>query len=313
MDHDTPWKQICEHFFKEMLAMVLPEAHADIDWSTPIRILDKELPKLAPKHQIGRRYVDNLIEVRLNDGCREKILVHIEFQSRSDPKMPKRMYGYNYRIYDKFENIPVSLVILGDDSPSWRPCCFQFKKWGFDLSMTFPVIKFLDYHDRVDALVASTNPFAEVILAFLADLTTRDDPQQRFIAKYGLVKRLYQKKFSRRTIVNLFQFLDWTLQLPAELEKRFHYDLEVLEGGNNMPYITSIERRGIEKGREEGLQIGMEGQRLLQIENVIKLLEHRFGPLTESYQNQIQHADLTQLKHWFDHAFTVDDPSSLFV
>ncbi len=302
---DSPWKQVCDHFFPEMLDLVLNEAFVDIDWTRPIQVLDKELPKIAPEHETGLRYADKLIKVFLKTGAEEIVFVHIEFQNQVVKNLPKRMYIYNYRIFDKFGDDVVSLAILGDSSPTWRPNKYVFRKWRQDLCFEYPVVKLIDYREQEDALTASNNPFAAVILAFLAGEATRANPEKRFSTKIGLMRRLYQKQFSRETIINLFQFIDWTLKLPPGLAQQFRENLEALEGEKNMPYITSIERMAREEGREEGR---IEERKA----SLIKVLENRFGSLSPVFRNQIEQAKLGQLALWWDQAFTVNDPRYLF-
>lgn len=332
-EFDSPWKQVCERFFPEMLELVLNEAYSDIDWSHAYRVLDKELPKISPDHQTGRRYADKLIEVRLKDGGQKIVFVHLEFQNQIDRGFSKRMFTYNCRISDKFQQDAVSIAILGDRSPTWRPKPYRRKMWGFDLSMVYPVVKLLDYADRIDELIASRNPFAAVILAFLAGQATRRNPQRRFVEKTTLVRQLYQKQFSRKTIVHLFQFIDWTLQLPPQLAQQFRTDLEHYEGEKKMPYITSIERmarkegceegltrgreEGLTRGREEGLTRGREegmeqGLKKGMAKTLTTILVQRFGSLSEVEQQRIQQAEREQLERWIVLALTISEPSALF-
>lgn len=307
-DFDSPWKQVCDNFFPEMLEMVLHEAYEEIDWDHPFRLLDKELPKVDLSHLTGLRVADKLIEVRLKDGEREIVFIHVEFQNQVEPKLSRRMYKFNHRISDKFDKPVVSLAVLGDASPNWRPKPYRYKKWRFDLSMSYPIIKLLDYRDRVDELKASSNPFAHIILAFLAGLDTRTDPQRRLSAKIGLIRRLYRKKFSRTTIVNLFQFIDWTLELPATLAQQFRTDLEIIEGETNMPYITSIERMAREEGKAEGIEEGRQSS----IRTLAMILTHRFGSVAGNYYAQMEHADVATLELWIQRALTVEELHDLF-
>lgn len=315
-DFDSPWKHVCDHFFPEMLALVLPMAHQEIDWTQPYRMRDKELPKPYPAYETGTRYADKLIEVQLKNGGQKHIFIHIEFQNQVDPLFSERMYTYNFRIYDKFHQHPVSIAILGDSSPNWRPGPYQYEIWGFDLSMTFPIIKLLDYRDRVAELTAATNPFAEVILAFLAGQACKGKPRQRFTEKLSLVRRLYQKQFSRDTIINLFQFIDWTLQLPPYLAQKFRTDLETLEGEINMPYITSIERMARKEGREEGRDEERRKQqaerRLELIDSLNDVLTHRFGNQVNAFRDRIDHADVETIRAWLKKALTTTDLVTLF-
>jgi hypothetical protein len=51
--------------------------------------------------------------------------------------------------------------------------------------------------------------------------------------------------------------VDWLMLLPEDLTKQFTQNLIAYEEEKKMPYITSAERIGIEKGRHEGRDEGM--------------------------------------------------------
>jgi hypothetical protein len=48
----------------------------------------------------------------------------------------------------------------------------------------------------------------------------------------------------------IVKLLDWILELPEGLKQSFRDELEEYEREQQMPYVTSIERMGIEQGRD---------------------------------------------------------------
>ncbi len=83
-----------------------------------------------------------------------------------------------------------------------------------------------------------------------------------------LVRRLYERGYALQDVLELFRFIDWILTLPQGLEARFRTELAHFEEETQMPYITSIERMGIEQGIQQGEVIVLKRQ-----------LVRRFGPL----------------------------------
>ncbi|MEB3294331.1 MAG: hypothetical protein VKJ24_14325 [Synechococcales bacterium] len=81
---------------------------------------------------------------------------------------------------------------------------------------------------------------------------TRNDAQARKDWKFRLTRRLYEQGYERQDILNLFRFLDWILDLPEALKQAFRRELEQYEQEHQMPYVTSIEQMGIQKGTEQG-------------------------------------------------------------
>jgi hypothetical protein len=63
---------------------------------------------------------------------------------------------------------------------------------------------------------------------------------------------LCERNYSRQNILILYRFSDWVLELPEGLKQGFRDDLKRYEPEKHMPYVTSIERMGIEQGRQEG-------------------------------------------------------------
>jgi hypothetical protein len=85
----------------------------------------------------------------------------------------------DYDIADVYNRQVVSLAILADDDPDWRPGRYEDELWGWSVRMNWPVVKLLDFSDRETELEKSKNPFATVVLAHLKALETRKDPAIR--------------------------------------------------------------------------------------------------------------------------------------
>ena len=136
-------------------------------------------------------------------------------------------------------------------------------------------------------------------MAYLKTQDTRDDPPARRHWKSRLVRLLYERKYSREEVVTLFQLIDWMMHLPEEQAIIFEADLESLEAEQDMPYLTSIERRALERGRNEGLERGRsEGREQGRLQQLRLLLEHRFGPLPEWTAEPLGKATPSLLDDW---------------
>ena len=109
-----------------------------IDWARRYETLDKELQQVLRHAEQGRRYVDKLVKVWLKNGEEKWLLIHIEVQVWKESDFAKRMYVYNYRIFDRYDKEVVSLAVLADDDPTWRPSHYGYSRWGFRTSTDFP-------------------------------------------------------------------------------------------------------------------------------------------------------------------------------
>ena len=143
----------------------------------------------------------------------------------------------------------------------------------------FQAIKLIDYNANWSALEASDNPFVTVVMAHLKSRATANDPQSRYRWKMQLVRRLYERCYQRKDILELFRFIDWVLGLPPGLEKQFWDELEQYEEETKMPYVTSVERIGLEKGREQGREQGLEQGLASERRMLERMAKRRYGAL----------------------------------
>jgi predicted transposase YdaD len=93
------------------------------------------------------------------------------------------------------------------------------------------------------------------------------------------------------------------LKLPKALEAEFWQELQVYEESRKMPYITSVERIGYERGQKEGRQ---EGKVLL----LVRQLTRKFGSLPDSTIDRINHLSSPQVEALGDAIFdltTIED------
>jgi hypothetical protein len=265
-DLDSPWKEALQHFLSPFLAFFFPRIHEAIDWKRGYESLDKELQQITRDARVGRRLADKLFKVWRKDGGEAWLLIHVEVQGKRERAFPERMFVYSYRIYDRYRRPVVSLAVLCDDNPNWRPDHFEISNWGCTVGIRFLTAKLLDHRPDEASLERNPNPFAAVVLAQLKEIETRGSPGERWRWKVRLVQGLYDRGLGAEQIRQLFRLIDWMVQLPEELQRQFREELHRFEEGRRMPYVTSIERLARKEGLEEGL-----------LEGIAWTLETRFG------------------------------------
>jgi len=254
-NRDSGWKEIIEKYFPQFLEFYFPEIYADIDF-TDYSFLDKELQSVTKGNEIGRRYADKLVSVNLKEGDEKWLLIHIEVQGEPEEGFEKRLFIYNYRIFDKYDRDVVSLAVLADRCETFRPSSYEIKRWGFRLLFEFLPTKLLDFKNRTDELEKSANPFAIATNTHLRLIEAGNDSERKLFWKITLARSLYQKGYSRKDVVNLYRFIDWIITLPEQLEIVFHENIIRYEEAMKMPYITTAERIGMRKGIEKGIEKG---------------------------------------------------------
>ncbi len=282
---DSPWKEIVETYLPDFMDFFFPSAYSEINWERGFEFLDSEFRQVVRDAELGKRFVDKLVKLYLTDGEETWVLIHLEIQSQYESTFAERIYVYNYRIYDRYRRKVASFVVLGDDSPTWRPSEFGYELLGTTINIRYPVVKLLDRGQEWDALEANTNPFATVVMAHLKASQTSKNREERLRWKLSLTRRLYQQGYQRQDIINLFAFIDWVMTLPENLETRFWTEVRQFEEEQQMPYITSVERLGIEQGKQ------LEAANL-----VLRLLHRRLGQVSESVSEQIRQLPVEQLE-----------------
>jgi len=306
---DSAWKDVLSVWFSEFMTFFYPELAAEIDWSIGYESLDKELQTITTQAMLGNRFVDKLMKVKSRQGKELWVLLHIEIQGEKETGFEKRLFEYFYRLHDRY-NIPiVTLAVLTDSNRAWRPSVYQAKVWGTEvLSFRFFTIKLLDYVDKSEFLEQTANPFGLIVLAQLAALKTRKNPNARCTVKSSLTRKLYERGLERDAIINLYKFLDWVLTLPEALEIRYNDYVHQLEEERSVAYITTAERIGMKKGYEQGMEKGLDFEKIL----LNRLLTRRFGNLSSSTIHKLKQANHDTLLLWSDKVFDAEKIEDIF-
>ena len=92
------------------------------------------MQKISRRAREKRRYADKLVKVWQRDG-------QVEIRADYEKDFPERMFVYYYRLFDRYCLPWVSLVVLADDQPQWRPDHYARELWGCKLELCFPVVK----------------------------------------------------------------------------------------------------------------------------------------------------------------------------
>ncbi len=124
-EYDSQWKEAWRIYFHSFMRLCFPKVERAINWSRPPEFLDKELRKIVRGAESGKKFLDLLIKVWLRNGLEEWIRLHVEIQHRPDPHFEVRLYRYNYRAIDVYGRPVITLAVLADTDPNWRPTHYE--------------------------------------------------------------------------------------------------------------------------------------------------------------------------------------------
>ncbi|MFP4076346.1 MAG: hypothetical protein ACLFTD_07655, partial [Halochromatium sp.] len=108
--------------------------------------------------------------------------------------------------------------------------------------------------------------------------------------------------YERALILELFRLIDWMIRLPEALEADFRQQLYTYEEQQRMPYVTTVERAGIQKGLQQG-----------EATILMLLLEEKFGSVAlEAHRERIEAAQPEELLQWSKRILTAETPETIF-
>ncbi len=321
-DYDGAWKEAFRFHLREFLERCFCALAQLIDWTVGPVWLDKEMSQIVGQSGRRNREVDLLFKVRLIDGRDQWILCHLEIQAHYEADFSFRIDLYNSGLKWLFRQEVLTLVILADLNPNWRPTAHHFSLGGFASDRQFPICKLLDR--LATDWVGDNSLVVQVARAQIAALQTASDPEARYTAKTQLVRNLYTAGYSASTIRELFRLIDWMMHLRLDLSRKFDAELVDYEKELQMPYVTSIERnaeergliKGREEGREEGLEEGLEKGLEKGIEEgstmlVLRQLKRRCGDLPEEIKHRVRGLSLDQIQSLGESVFDFQSVNDL--
>ena len=312
LNHDSPWKDTVDQFTRSFLEVTFPDVAASIDWSVEPKSLEQELHEITPASEIRAKRVDKLLKVRLLDGTDQWLYLHIEVQMHYDPDLPKRLFIYHYRIFDKYGVSPLTLAILGDTSRKWRPTSYHYQTLGCGITFLFRICKTIDFKGKLDDPRYRHQQALFIIAAHLGTQQYRRTPQQLSAYRLELTVKLYNEGYSPSEVHLLHRLIDWLIPLPDDLKIQFRKQLQQRLPKKTMAHITLFEelalKEGLEKGLQKGLQKGIqkglvEGRQkgrqeglveglekgIVQTarESILDVLDTRFGQVPDSVREPV--------------------------
>ena len=213
-----------------------------------------------------------------------------------DPNLPKRLFIYHYRIFDRYGVSPLTLAILGDTNRKWRPTSYHYQSLGCGITFRFCICKTIDFRGKLDDPRYRHQQGLFIIAAHLGTQQHRRNPQNLFDCRFELFVKLNNEGYSPSEIRQLIRLIDWLMPLPDDLKIQFRNQLQQRLPDKTMPHITLFEelalKEGLEKGLQKGLQKGLEKgleKGILQNarEAILDVLDTRFGEVPDAVRERV--------------------------
>lgn len=263
-----------ECFFDLQLAFFFPRLHAEIDWSQGYDSLNTELRKIVAEAEGGKRIADALVKTatRGEGKARDPRYPHVEVQCQVENDFVNRLDDCNALCKPRLCHPVITLVILGDDNPAWRPTQYPFACVDFRKQFDFPTAKILDYQGREEELAQHSNPVGLLVVGHLLTLRTRSGDREREAGKPRLLQTVLDRKMAKDDEFQFCKLIDWIVELPPERQKVVWEQFRHYAQEKQMPFLSYPEQVSFDKGKKEGKREGL-------LEGIEKGLNLRFGAL----------------------------------
>jgi len=266
---DSLWKETLSRFFIPMLEAVLPEMAQEVDTSSSVTFLDKELQRLArysKKYPGGPpdsgRFVDMLADVPLLSGEHAWILLHAEVQgSGGCEEFPLRMHRYRCLLESRYNRPVAGLAFLTEPLPTAHTRGFyRWERFGSEVIYKYPAFKI--YEGDEEALQKSHNPFHLAQYAALQAWKHRRQDARKLMYMKTMLDILDERGWSHEEKAGLLWFIEGIMHInDGHLWEEWEHELDHRKEETSM-YISLMERKGVEKGVKKGVEKGMKKKEL---------------------------------------------------
>lgn len=254
--NDELLKGAFEENFPDFLRFLYPDADDIFDFSQAIQFMDKELLSIVPdrERKQGKRVADLLAKVFLKDGSTNYILLNTEIEGGSDKEFAKRIYQYNYRIFDRYAISVATIAVYTGDVGQSSPSAYHSQV--LDTSLNFKYRTYHIFDHREDELLAMNNIFGLVVLACQKSLlegkvTDIELEKDRLTIAKAL---LSHNNYSRDRIISFLVFLKNFLYInDSKINSNFDKELIQLSGGTiDMGVIEIVKKQERQLGMQQG-------------------------------------------------------------
>jgi hypothetical protein len=257
-DYDNPWKEVVTEHFRLFAEFLLDWVAPEVDWEHAPVSLAQELRKAHPEVATGKRLVDCFLRLHKKGG--ELRFLHVEVQGWWEDDLPHRVWVYNKKGTEVVGHEVVTVVLLVDTNPDWRPNRYEYEEWRCKKTFEYPVMKLLDWRGREEELASHPNVFALFVLGHLWSQQTTNDMERRLALKLRLISLLLERKLDELEFGTWSRLFDWQLQLPPEGEASVMEWLREKQREGKMPFVSVFEKlareQGLKEGRDEGHKEG---------------------------------------------------------
>ncbi|AFY62726.1 DUF4351 domain-containing protein [Synechococcus sp. PCC 6312] len=215
-------------------------------------------------------------------------ILHLEFQTQADPEMPLRMLDYYTRLYRQYRQ-PVKQIVLFLRPTTSTAVQVDYFETASTLHR-YQVIRLWE--------VAASELMAFPTLWPLAILAKTTNAENLLTDVAQRLEDLENRE--ERLSLTTYTYLLGGLKFREELLNQLLREEIMLESVTYRRLVETSEQRGLQRGRQEG-------EALL----TLRLLQHKFGPLSEATSQQIRDLPVSELENLAEALLDFQTPMDL--
>ena len=247
------------------------------------------------QRRIEDRRADLVARLRDCDG--EPFLLHVEIQNNNDATMPVRMMRYMTDILLAWPGLPLRqyLIYIGAESMTMPD--------GVELPGVRYRYGILDMRDLDCRRLLERDTPDALVLAILCDFGDRD-PQAVVNHIYTRLQALLGNNPKRfREYVEMVHILSGNRDLEKQIQEadKMLTQIDV----ERLPAYRQVMEKGLKRGIEQGRG---EGEAVF----LMRLLRHKFGPLSPALEQRIRNAEPEALATWGERVLTAQTLDEVF-
>ncbi|MDS3859504.1 Rpn family recombination-promoting nuclease/putative transposase [Thermosynechococcaceae cyanobacterium BACA0444] len=208
-------------------------------------------------------------------------ILHLEFQTQADPDMSLRMLDYYTRLYRQYHRPVRQIVLFLRETTSTAVQVDSFETAS--TRHRYQVIRLWEVEASELLAFPTLWPFAILAKTANPEYLLTDVPQR--------LESLENRE--ERLSLTTYTYLLGGLKFRKEMLQQLLREEIMRESVTYRDLVETSEQSGLQHGLQQGIQ---QGRQEGEIELTLRLLNHKFGPLSDSLQQQIRSLDIPQLE-----------------
>jgi hypothetical protein len=231
LDEDATLKMYFTDNVKEIVALIMPDLHAAVDWSVKPEFLEQEFinflrGKLRQKDK--RKVVDKLLKFKLLSGGDHYLYFHNEFQNALPDDLGFRWFKSRMLISLRFNNENITtLIFFTGQAPSKKH--FEYDLSCFGARTLFKPNIFVAITQSEKKLIASTNPTALAFLAAKYAAQSKGNDVLRLKLKKKVLNLIEKRNFDRPQLEKIVSFVFDYMLLPDSIDEKLKVEIPFLK------------------------------------------------------------------------------------